>query len=190
MLECTWKTCCLITTINRSWKVTSDKLSVLFSMEPSTLLQNIEWKYSEIKEWQSVEVPTAKLQEFLGPILLINKFQMLITLEIQVQFQKCQLRWAEKPEIFPFIKFREFWWGSDEKFQFCWITWHGIALCSWSPSCTAYFCNICWDQYLWLLYCLTPSVPGGFSLWRYNLPTIINTTAKANDTTDILQTFR
>ena len=34
---------------------------VLFSMEPSTLLQNIEWKDSEIKEWQSVEVPTAKL---------------------------------------------------------------------------------------------------------------------------------
>ena len=25
-------------------------------MEPSTLLQNVKWKYSEIKEWQSVEV--------------------------------------------------------------------------------------------------------------------------------------
>jgi len=41
-------------------------------MEPSTLLQNIEWKYSEIKEWQSVEVPTAKLQDFFGPILSKN----------------------------------------------------------------------------------------------------------------------
>ena len=39
-------------------------------MEPSTLLQNIEWKYSETKEWQSVEVPTAKLQEFFGLIPL------------------------------------------------------------------------------------------------------------------------
>jgi len=41
-------------------------------MEPSTSLQNIEWKYSEIKEQQSVEVTTAKLQEFFGPILLKN----------------------------------------------------------------------------------------------------------------------
>ena len=41
-------------------------------MEPSTSLQNIKWKYSEIKEWQSVEVPTAKLQEFFGPIILKN----------------------------------------------------------------------------------------------------------------------
>jgi len=30
MLECTWKTCCLITTINQGSKVTSEKLSVLF----------------------------------------------------------------------------------------------------------------------------------------------------------------
>ena len=45
---------------------------VLFSMEPSTLLQNIEWKYSEMKEWQSVEVLKAKRQEFFGPILLKN----------------------------------------------------------------------------------------------------------------------
>jgi len=41
-------------------------------MEPSTSLHNIEWKYSEIKEWQSTEVPTAKLQEFFGPILSKN----------------------------------------------------------------------------------------------------------------------
>jgi len=45
---------------------------VLLSMEPSTLLQNIEWKYSVIKEWQSVEVPTPKLQEIFRPILLKN----------------------------------------------------------------------------------------------------------------------
>ena len=45
---------------------------VLFSMEPSTLLQNIEWKYSETKEWHSVEVPTAKLKEFFGPIISKN----------------------------------------------------------------------------------------------------------------------
>jgi len=48
------------------------KYFVLFSMEPCTLLQNIEWNYSEIMQWQSVEVPTAKLQEVFGPILLKN----------------------------------------------------------------------------------------------------------------------
>jgi len=73
MLECTRKTSCLITTLNQGSKVTSEKLCVvLFSMEPSTLLQNIEWKYSETKEWHSVEVPTAKLKEFFGPIISKN----------------------------------------------------------------------------------------------------------------------
>jgi len=72
MLERTWKACFFITTINQGSKVASEKLCVVFSMEPSTLLQNIKWKYSEIKEWHSVEVPTAKLQEFFGPILSKN----------------------------------------------------------------------------------------------------------------------
>jgi len=62
-----------LTTINHGSKATSKKTCVvLFSMEPSPLLQNIEWKYSEIKEWQSIEVPAAKLQEFFGPILSKN----------------------------------------------------------------------------------------------------------------------
>ena len=41
-------------------------------MEPSTLFQNIEWKYSEINEWQSITVSTAKVHEFFGPILSKN----------------------------------------------------------------------------------------------------------------------
>ena len=57
-----------------------------------------------------------------------HQFQILIISEIQVGFQKFQLCWAQKPEIFPLIKFREFWWGSDEKSLFCWITWHGMTL--------------------------------------------------------------
>jgi len=44
----------------------------------------------------------------------------------QVWFQKFQLCYAQKPEIFSPIKFREFWWGSDEKSPFCWITWYGM----------------------------------------------------------------
>jgi len=57
-----------------------------------------------------------------------SEFQMLIILEIQVRLKKFQLCWAQKPVIFPLIKFCEFWWGSDEKSPFCWITWRGMTL--------------------------------------------------------------
>jgi len=53
---------------------------------------------------------------------------MLVISEIQVQFQKFQLCWAQKPEIFALIKFHEFRWGSDEKSPFCWINLHGMTL--------------------------------------------------------------
>ena len=56
---------------------------------------------------------------------------MIIISEIQVRFQKFQLCWARKPEIFPLSKFCEFWWGSDEKSPFCWITWQGMT--HWLP---------------------------------------------------------
>jgi len=53
-----------------------------------------------------------------------SKFQMLIMSELQVRFWKFQLRWAQKSEVFSLIKFHKFWWGPDEKSQFCWFTWH------------------------------------------------------------------
>ena len=61
---------------------------------------------------------------------------MLIISEIHVRFKKFQLCWTQKPEIFPLIKFCEFWWGSDEKSPFCWITLHGMTQWLWNQSTT------------------------------------------------------
>ena len=73
MFECTWKTCCLISTINQGSKVTR-KNFVLFCSAWSLPLycKILNEKYSEIKEWQSVEVRTPKFQEIFCPILLKN----------------------------------------------------------------------------------------------------------------------
>ena len=59
-----------------------------------------------------------------------STFQMFIISEIQVQFQKFQLCWAEKPEIFPLIKFREYGEGQMKNPHFAgssdieWPWWH------------------------------------------------------------------
>jgi len=38
--------------------------------------------------------------------------------------KKFQCGWTQKSDIFPLIKFHEFWWESGENSQFSWITWH------------------------------------------------------------------
>jgi len=129
MLECTWKTCCLISTINQGSKVTSEKLSVLFCSAWSLPL-NCKILNENIQRYRSDN--QLKFQHQNSKKVLVqsswktSKFQMFIISEIQVQFQKFQLCWAQKPEIFPLKKFCKFWWGSDAKSPFCWITWHGM----------------------------------------------------------------
>jgi len=128
MLECTWKTCCLITTINQGSKVTSEKLSVLFCSAWSLLLYcKILNENTQIKEWQSVEVPTAKLQKFFGSILLKN-----IKISNAHNFRNTgpikKISTLLSSEAWDLSPYKISW-----KSSFCWITWHGMTqnLCQW-----------------------------------------------------------
>ena len=107
MLECTWKTCCLISTINQGSKVTSKKLSVLFCSAWSLPLyckilnENIQRYRSDNQlKFQHQNSKKFLVQSFWKT----SKFQMFIISEIQVRFKKFQLCLAQKPEIFSHYK--------------------------------------------------------------------------------------
>jgi len=129
MLECTWKTCCLISTINQGSKVTSKKLSVLFCSAWSLPLyckilnENIQRYRSDNQlKFQHQNSKKFLFQSFWKT----SKFQMFIISEIQVRFKKFQLCWAQKPEIFSPYKIMWIFVKVRWKIPLCWITWHGM----------------------------------------------------------------
>jgi len=91
MLECTWKTCCLITTINQGSNITSEKLPVLFcsawSLPLYCKILNEKFRDS-LKEWKSVEVQQQNSKNILvQSSWKTSKIQMLIISEIQVRLK-------------------------------------------------------------------------------------------------------